>query len=83
MAYLLGQIIGYSLIPGILGGLGYSAALNGKGSAIVFMIVMIVFTVLAVRGSFLNNNFGIAQIVGSALTIVFTVLILQEKNKHK
>ena len=83
MAYLLGQIIGYSLIPGILGGLGYSAAKKGKGSSTVFMIAMIVFTALAVLGSFLNNNFGIAQIVGSALTIVFTVLILQEKNKHK
>lgn len=83
MAYLSGQIIGFSLITCILGGLGYSAAKKGKGSSTVFMIAMIVFTALAVLGSFLNNNFGIAQIVGCALAIVFTVLIVQEKNKNK
>ena len=69
------QIIGYCLIPLILGFLGYKSAQKGDSKAKVFMIAMIVIVSLAAVGSLAGGGFGIAQILSIIIAAVFTVLI--------
>ena len=69
------QLIGYCLIPFILGFLCYRAAQKGDSKSKIFMIAMIVIVALASLGSLAGGDFGIAQILSIIVAAVFTVLI--------
>ena len=75
------QLLGFILIPCILGYLGLKAAKQGQEKSKTFMIVMDALSVLAVIGEVQQDGFGLQSIAVLIVAAVFTFLIINERKK--
>ncbi len=76
--YDLGTTIGYCLVPLLFCLAAFLRAGKGKNPWIIFACGAGI-TVLAVLGSFLNNDFGMTQILSLIIVAVFGGLIAAKK----